>query len=182
MATEQKGILVVVDQDGDVAILVQDRNFLVRSSKMSAVSPIFKQIFSQPLERMIKLPNEDPEAFYQICLSAHDFLVPQTNISTDTLVKMAHTIDRYKISSGSNVYNTVFFNFVVQALRPETIPTSKLRKLLQVAKALGPAVFRELLENAFLLRPLHFEKLPVAKDVGFDGKDCAVVLGRSLRP
>lgn len=171
---------MVLDQYGDVEILVQDRSFLVCSSKMSAISPAFEQIFSRPLTGMIELPSEDPEAFYRICQSAHGFLVPRADISTDTLVKMANIIDRYKISSGSNVYDTVFLNFVVQALRPEAIPTSKLLRLLQVAKALGPAVFRELLENAFLLRPLHFERLPVAKDVGFDGGDCAAVLGRYL--
>ncbi|KAF1965728.1 hypothetical protein BU23DRAFT_424504, partial [Bimuria novae-zelandiae CBS 107.79] len=160
----------------DVEILVQDYTFLVCSSKMSAVSPSFQKLFSQPLTRTIKLPSEDPEAFYQICQSAHGFLVRQADISTDTLVKMANAIARYKIRLGSNVHYTLFFSFVVQALRPEAVPTSKLLKLIQVAKTLGPTTFKEFLNTIFLFRPFQFEQLPVTGEVEPYVADYAIIL------
>ncbi|KAF1964259.1 hypothetical protein BU23DRAFT_575823 [Bimuria novae-zelandiae CBS 107.79] len=174
--TEQKGLFAAVDQDGDVELLVQDRRFLVRSSKMSAISPAFQKLFSRPLTRIIKLPGEDPEAFYRICQSAHGFLVRQADISTDTLVKMANAIARYKIRLGSNVHYTLFSSFVVQALRPEAIPTSKLLKLIQVAKTLGPTTFKEFLNAIFLFRPFQFEQLPVTGEVEPYVADYAIIL------
>ena len=178
MASEHKGFLVVVDQDGDVELLVQDRRFLVRSSKMSAISPAFQELFSQPRTRMIALPSKDPEAFYQICLSVNGFLVPRTDISTDTLVNMADAIARYNIRLSSNVCYTVFSSFVVQAVRLEVIPTSKLLKLIRVAKNLGPITFREFLNAIFIFRPFQLEKFPVIKKRY--PADCAIILGTSL--
>lgn len=172
---EQRDSLVVVDQDGDFELLVQDRRFLVRSSKMSVLSPAFQKLFHHPRARTIALSSKDSEAFHQICLAAHGCVVPKSEIRTDTLANMADAIARYNIRIGSTVHYTVFFSFVTQAVRPEAIPISKILKLIQVAKILGPTIFKEFIKAIFLLRSFQWEKLPVTHEPVFS--DSAIILG-----
>lgn len=176
---------IVIDEHGDIEILVKDHRFLVSTAKMSTISPEFRQLFSagsRPLTKTIELPDEDPEAFHRICQSAHGFLIPQVDISTDTLVKMADALQRYNISPTSNIRATVVFCFIVQTLKPGTMSTSKLLKLLQVAKTLGSSRFKRLLEDAFLLRPLRTEELPLKEDIEHQSTDCIILLGASPGP
>jgi len=166
-------------KNDDVEILVQHSRFLVSSSVMSKTSPEFHKLFTQDgsLRTHIELPNEDPVAFRLICQSAHGSFIPQAHISLQTLVNMADAIRRYKIPATSRVHNTVAYSFIVQTLRPETLSTVQLLKLLRVAKNLGNTKLNQFLEDVFFLRPLKLEALPVEEIADCLDTDCVILIG-----
>ena len=165
-----------VDEGGDVKVAVGDCKFLVSSSKMSALSSKFCELFSPPGEIAPKeiLLLEDPEAFHVICQSAHGVFIPQTTITTNNLVKLAAAVRRYDIPRSSPLYAVVNFCFVIQSFQSGRVSTTKLLKLLQVAKSLDPRKLKQLLLDIFHHRGLCFEALTHANE----DKDCALLLGR----
>jgi hypothetical protein len=147
---------------------------------MAQTSPELHKLFTTEhglLRESIDLPEEDPVAFYLICQSAHGSFIPQAQISLQTLVNMADAIRRYKIPAASHVHNTVVYSFIVQTLRPETLSTADLLKLLGVAKALGSSKYEQLSRDVFLLRPLRLEALPTKQNAGGCNAESVLLLG-----
>tara|TARA_R110002003_G_scaffold572_2_gene20519 strand:- start:9163 stop:9885 length:723 start_codon:yes stop_codon:yes gene_type:complete len=171
---------VVIEATGDMELTIQNHQFIVSSSAMSATSPRLQELIDDymgPLPKAVELPNEDPAAFHMICLSAHGSFIPQAHISMETLVRMADAIRRYKIPSTSGVYNVVVFCFVAHTFRPGSVSTKDLLKLLQVAKSLGSVKLRQLLGNVFVHRPLDLTELPIEFVEMRRETDCAILLG-----
>ncbi|RMZ74091.1 membrane protein [Pyrenophora seminiperda CCB06] len=169
-------------ENGDVEIQIQHSRFLVSSSVMSQTSPEFHKLFTQDgsLRGRIELPDENPVAFRLICQSAHGSFIPQAHISLQTLVDMADAIRRYKIPASSRVHNTVAYSFIVQTLRPETLSTVQLLKLLRVAKNLGNNKLKQFLEDVFFLRPLKLEALPVEQIADCLDTDCVILIANLM--
>ena len=166
-------------EHGDIEILVKEHRFLVSSSIMSETSPEFEKLFTQhasPRER-IELPDEDPVAFHLICQSAHGCFIPNAHISLETLLKMADTVQRYKIPSTSRVHHTVAFGFLVRTLRPDTLSTAQLLILLHIAKVLGSEKYEQFLQDVFLHCPLRLEALSAEPPADILDKNCVIVLG-----
>ncbi|EMD96365.1 hypothetical protein COCC4DRAFT_154441 [Bipolaris maydis ATCC 48331] len=170
-------------EKGDVEVQIQQSRFFISSSVMSETSPEFKKLFttqSGTLRKSIELPDEDPEAFYLVCQSAHGSFIPQSHISLQTLVNMADAIQRYKIPTTSRVHHTVAYSFITQTLRPETISTPKLLMLIRVAKVLGPTKYHQLLQDVFFVRPLQLGPLPTEHFAGGQDTDCVVLLANLM--
>jgi hypothetical protein len=104
-----------VDKRGDVKVAVRDCKFLVSSSKMSALSSRFRELFSPPDEAAPKeiLLLKDPQAFHVICHSAHGVFIPQATITTDNLVKLAAAVQSYEIPRSSPLYAFVNYCFII---------------------------------------------------------------------
>ncbi|KAJ6201956.1 hypothetical protein J3E72DRAFT_391675 [Bipolaris maydis] len=170
-------------EKGDVEVQIQGHRFLICSSVMLATSPEFQKLLTTQhgtLRKRLELPDEDPVAFHLICQSAHGSFIPQAHISLETLVRMADTIQRYKIPTTSRVHNTVAFSFITQTLRPETLSTARLLSLLRVAKVLGPSKYHQLLQDVFLVRPLQFGPLPTEQADGGQDTDCVILLANLM--
>jgi hypothetical protein len=179
-SNRRNSVSMFPSENGDVEIRIQHARFLVSSSVMSQTSPEFPKLFTQhgSLCGRIELPDEDPVAFRLICLSAHGSFIPQSHISLQTLVNMADAIRRYKIPATSRVHNTVEYSFTVQTLRPKTLSTHQILKLLRVAKVLGSTRYEQLLQDVFFLRPLEWEDLPIERIAGDRDTDGVIVLGK----
>ncbi|KAF2818092.1 hypothetical protein CC86DRAFT_473015 [Ophiobolus disseminans] len=175
---------VVVDENGDVEVVIHDNRFLVLSSKMAAISPKFRDLFNvrhnSLAKSVVELPDENPEAFLLICQLAHGFFIRSDSISMETLLHMAKAIERYSIPATSKVHHMVMFCFVVRTLRPGSLETIKLLRILQVAKILGSALFKQLLEDVFILRPLPYETLPIGHDATSQSADHVILLANLM--
>lgn len=135
----------IIDLQGDVEVEVQGRTFLVKASKLAALSPTFSRIFDEVEGEMISIPDLEFEVFRRMAQLAHGYFIPQADISLDLLVKLSHALRDYQISATSALYNTLNFSLVYRSLYSAQLPAENLVKLLQVAKALHFNKLRQLL-------------------------------------
>jgi hypothetical protein len=118
---------------------------------MARLSPTFRNIFASSetiTSRQIEL-GFDPTTFNQIARSAHGYFIPQANVSLRVLVSLAQVIKDLLIPAESPLYILVDFCFLAHTAHPGSIPLRKLAKLLQVARALGPARLDQFLLDIF---------------------------------
>ena len=151
----------IVDERGDIEVFVQNCKFRVSSSKMSSLSPKFRDLFGKSNDSALNTIEllEDPETFHRICQSAHGFFIPQADISIETLVKLADAVQRYQVPETSRLHAVVNFCFIVQTFKPGTLSRKKLLQLLQVAEALNSSKLRQLLLDVFVHQRHCFETL-----------------------
>jgi hypothetical protein len=151
---------VFVDPNGDVELVIRDKTLVVSSRRMSAISPEFQKLFNPkdgpPLKTLV-LPNEDSKAFCLICQLAHGIFISKNNTSLEMLVEITSIIRRYDIPITSTIYQTAnyFFHVRTTGTLLRTLSPSEVTTLLQVARNLGSAIYRELLKDVFFLCSLE---------------------------
>jgi hypothetical protein len=162
--------LVFDHLNSDVNLIVRRHRFSVSSSRMSAISSTFRELFKTQDNLVLKtvlLPSEDPAPFHLICQLAHDVFIPRSDVSLDMLIKLNDIIRRYNIPTTSSIHQTTMYHFDKGIVRSHSVPTPEGTLLrLQVAKSLGSATYFKLLEDMFTYYPLDVEVLSTDPDLG----------------
>ncbi|KAF2008343.1 hypothetical protein BU24DRAFT_498037 [Aaosphaeria arxii CBS 175.79] len=169
----------IVEERGDLEVIVGDSHFIVSSERLSSLSPTFARLCQEAnsktnANKILKI-KEDPDAFLRIAQSAHGMFIPKDDISTDIMLSLTLALSKYQIPTSSTLYASISFAFVVQTLKPAKIPSEKVLILLKVALHLDLSKFKMLAADVFLHHPLCFKPIPCSND-----DICGIVLANVL--